>query len=330
MTAAPTRLLLHIGAEKTGSTAIQQFLRINSAALSLQGCHVPPVFRSENAFEIAATLWRPDQSTRLLDWAGVVPGQLADFTADMLARLADDARSGGTRIISTEFLLLHGRSPDEVSQLSQSLDTAYADTRVVTFLRRPEDLLASLYSTMIVSGRTTPLTPEERSGVALGRRFATIDYWRAAYQQRLLVRSFPRAEAGSREVILRLFSGSGIDLEGMDYPSLTNRRLSPRALEALRRINCHPGRVSLPRNEVLRRLKEATALEAGIDITPGERVAIASRWNDLMESVAVLMPPEDAEEFLVARTAPDGDWREPGEDAVADLLAECGLPYLPS
>lgn len=126
-------LVLHIGANKTGSSAIQEFLRLNAQALSERGIAVAPAD---------------------LMPGGPISGQHVPF----LEHLREDMPSGRKVVAERVFLLMRdlpaaGKlvvSAENLSNLNGTHElfadtvTRY-DTRVVLYIRRQDELLLSAW-----------------------------------------------------------------------------------------------------------------------------------------------------------------------------------------
>src|ERR1051326_4059217 len=136
------RLILHIGANKTGSSAIQEFLRVNVEALASSSVVVAPS-------DLMKT--------------GPVTGQHVPFLEHLR-----ETRTDGRKIVSERISLLMGEIPnnatlvisaENLSNLNGTNElfadvAAEHDVRVVCYVRRQDELLLSSWQQW--GSKTTP------------------------------------------------------------------------------------------------------------------------------------------------------------------------------
>lgn len=150
------RALIHVGLEKTGSTAIQAWLANNRSALLEAGILVPKSLGALNHTRLVA--------------ACLDDGVVDDIKAHLLARNALDEGElrarirtafdtelrrtiGWTQLVITSELIssrLHTSS--EISRLIDWLSPYVDDLHVVVFLRRQDDLAVSRFSSALRAG----------------------------------------------------------------------------------------------------------------------------------------------------------------------------------
>ncbi|MBV9571611.1 MAG: sulfotransferase domain-containing protein [Alphaproteobacteria bacterium] len=124
-------LVLHIGANKTGSSAIQEFLRLNADALPRFGLHVAPSDLQPGGAVTGQHVWFMEQ-------------QLADIPAgrrritNRIARLMADLKDEERLLISAENLA----NPTGAERMFVNTAKEY-DTRVILYIRRQDELLLS-------------------------------------------------------------------------------------------------------------------------------------------------------------------------------------------
>ncbi|MFN6998800.1 MAG: hypothetical protein ACK4ST_02040, partial [Elioraea tepidiphila] len=139
------RLFIHIGAPKTGSTAIQHFLADERAALLRHGILYPAAATIGKAHHAIGAAIFPGRAGRL----GGVPrdAALARALADVHAEI--ERHQPTTVILSTEYLW-GVLSPDRIRRLL----AAFPDWRVhvVAYLRRQDLLAQSLYIQAVKAG----------------------------------------------------------------------------------------------------------------------------------------------------------------------------------
>lgn len=156
------KCILHIGTEKTGSTAIQKWLHVNRHALLRSGYLYTESTGSTNnrALPVAAyDLSRRDEFTRRI---GLHSDELLrQFQTNVLRHLAEEIRGAreenGISVVLFSSEHIHSRlvTDTEVARLKHVLgNLGFDDFRVIVYLRNPVDAAASLYSTAIRYGRT--------------------------------------------------------------------------------------------------------------------------------------------------------------------------------
>lgn len=124
-------LILHIGANKTGSSAIQEFLRLNADALAADGLHVAPADLQPDGEVTGQHVWFMEQ-------------QLADLPAarrrvtNRIGRLMADIPDESSLLISAENLA----NPTGAERMFVNAAKEY-DTRVIVYIRRQDELLLS-------------------------------------------------------------------------------------------------------------------------------------------------------------------------------------------
>lgn len=188
------RIVLHIGAEKTGTTAIQGFCAANAAALAKRGVLYPDGFgyRKHTALTAVAS-GAADLRLR----AGADP-HAADpdrFAADIATRLRATVAAARPEhlLLSSEHMSARLGSPGPIAALRALLLEISRDIHVVVYLRRQDSLLLSLYSTSVKAGRTGSLAQ-----VADGAWWLDFDrllsLWEAAFgRDRVAVGRYPPA-----------------------------------------------------------------------------------------------------------------------------------------
>jgi hypothetical protein len=163
-------IVLHIGSEKTGSTAIQSFLASNRVALLAQGIVVPKCL-GRNHYKLPIAAKEQTHS------CGEDKHASAEDLKVVLEEEVDRCVSrGATRLIlSSE--LIHSRlnAEDEIANLIKLLPPSQKIT-VIWYVRRQDRAALSLYSTWLKSGHFGPFLYPDLYNKSLPYRF---DYWRA-------------------------------------------------------------------------------------------------------------------------------------------------------
>jgi hypothetical protein len=145
------RVVLHIGVEKTGTSSIQAHLHRHARKLQVHGVLYPARLGFRNQVHLVTALTPFDASEDLRSWAGIRgEAEHAAFRDRVLASLgAQVARSRPScLLLSTEhFSSRCGEA--SVERLRGFLSDLADEVRVVVYLRRQDDAIASLYSTYL-------------------------------------------------------------------------------------------------------------------------------------------------------------------------------------
>jgi hypothetical protein len=185
MTSRP-KLFIHIGTNKTGTSAIQQFLSGHRKELAKQGLLYPKTGCSGGAhYEISRTLG--------FDY-GVKPAPLAERTA-LLGRLRAEVEASQCEkwVISSENFVL----PKDV-QLVHELFSDF-DCRIVVYFRRHDHWWFSAYNQAVKMVIHPPwgrgfqgfLNFNRRRNPKFGNYRALLDRWEAAFgRENIIVRPF--------------------------------------------------------------------------------------------------------------------------------------------
>ncbi len=153
-------VIIHIGTEKTGTTSIQHFFHENREYLLSMGIYYPttPMTTNGNHRRLATYCLPKQANDELLEG-------LADDEKDAwrenfkrefskeLQKVADSDTSYKV-VLSSEHLCVRLQNPRVISNLKDLL-TPYCKTmEVVVYLRRQDQLAASLYTTRLLAGDT--------------------------------------------------------------------------------------------------------------------------------------------------------------------------------
>lgn len=141
-----TRLVLHIGTEKTGSTLIQDYLAANQRELAANGWIVPDFVPTANKTVFAAA-FATDQLAKKYQFTAFATeedraAQRERLGAEISSRIADDQ----TWVISSENFSPIMRTEEAVSKVRDYFSQWFDDIHVVVFLRRQDYCLVSVFS----------------------------------------------------------------------------------------------------------------------------------------------------------------------------------------
>lgn len=244
MSVRDSKLVLHVGRSKTGTTAFQQFLSSGRLELVGKGLNVPDFLRASNHYEFAVAYAKNPGAVAeplLIESAA----QRTALKKELRAKIRANVRPGQIWMISSEHLGTRMRTPNEVHNLLEDLRDTFDEIVVVAHLRRPDYLLPSLYSESLKAGRTAALDAAFVTGHRRAfNQQAFRELWTTEVAPLVLV---PYVERFKREHILYLEqwariigSLTGIDIRSMITPTSlakTNSALSAPAAEYLRQVN---------------------------------------------------------------------------------------------
>jgi hypothetical protein len=151
-----SRVVLHIGLQKTGSTSLQYWMRDHEALLAEHNVRFPRGWlRLNNHFELGLAFTRADRMTgprtRADEWRSLV------WRDQVLTQVLDDLslHQDETTVLSNESLSLL-RYDEEVAALRNFVGEAH----VVMYLRNPMSFLASLEAQYLKNGLSLSDDPD--------------------------------------------------------------------------------------------------------------------------------------------------------------------------
>ena len=155
-------LVLHIGTEKTGTTAIQEFLYLNTNRYADKGVIIPNCIGNKNHYLFTCCFYsnqRHDDLTRMLGMNNIK--ERIRKKGIILNRLMEQVSNATAKkfIISSEHL--HSRlSQDlEVESLFNFVSSLFATVDVVVYVRNPLETALSAWSTAVKYGSTFASLP---------------------------------------------------------------------------------------------------------------------------------------------------------------------------
>jgi hypothetical protein len=171
------KAIIHIGAEKTGTTSIQAFCSANRVLLAKQGIVYPACLGSANHMALAAYALDDDKIDDVRLSRGVTSsGEIACFRKRLMGSLRNEIHGAGdvtTLLMSNEHLQSRLVDQDEVERLRSLIDAFADDIRIVVYLRRQDRVAVSHFSTRLKAGDQTigPIFPDPGAGGALPAYF---------------------------------------------------------------------------------------------------------------------------------------------------------------
>jgi len=297
--AHPVDLVLHIGSGKTGTTSIQTFLHKNRDRLAELGFLYPRSPGKVRHTRVSLSVLPDDVVDRAPAWHRQGFTSAAAFRQTFHRKLgAEIAEAGLPRVILSDEALFGAR--DEARErLRQLTDRIARSVRLVVYLRRQDDHLASRYQQRVKVGETLRL--EERVRVldlsGLYDYRARLGKWQQDMDPTsFVVRPFERSRFtdGSLHQDFLEAAGVGARADELEPVIQLNESLDAEAVEFLRILNLyrveHEGaRVGLIDNrELVLRLRAASAADPGptLTLSPTMLDEFMARWEESNRAVA--------------------------------------------
>jgi len=237
------RIFLHIGLEKTGTSSIQRFFRLNREALKKQSILYSLAAGNENHMALAAAA----QDERKADDLRLIyeldsPLKIREFRVRLSENLSAEVAQSrcSTLVLSGEHCSSRLTSPQEVETLIQFLSAVSGDITVIVYLRRQDEFLCSTYSTDVKSGHTGAMRvpgPELRKN-----RYdydLLLDRWCSAVgRERLICKIYEPDRFANSDVVADFAQTIRLPFVGnYQRPRRINESLDISTLEFLRLFN---------------------------------------------------------------------------------------------
>lgn len=231
-----SRLILHIGLEKTGSTSFQAYCTQNRARLAASGVVYPAhpaCFLKLNHAPLAASYFSAAEAE-----AQMIAGRSAD-RAEAIAALKAESAGAALTLISAEHLSSRF-DPGRIAALA--VDLADFEVSVAVVVRHPVARARAAYATTVASGRALTLDAFVEELLAPGNAYllsrATIEAWSQVFGRgRMIVVGYREGQDIVPALLGRLVPGAETDAGGLRH------NVSPPAaeIERQRRANAAGG-----------------------------------------------------------------------------------------
>jgi len=240
------KAIVHIGAPKTGSSTIQEFLFLNTEALAARGFRFQrnvPGRGSQYEYPLAALATmgrllpgREEQtrysSTDLATHQGTGAAVLAEFAA---------SRAGWSEpvaLFSSEHIYPWIIAPEEIAALDLMFAAHFDEVRYILYIRSQDDMIVSEYSEALKRGsnlRLNGLIDQRRTTLIWEPRVRTWE--KAVGRARFDLRLFDPTFLADRDLLCDFALACGFTLDGLVTPPRANESLSAAAAECLRMMN---------------------------------------------------------------------------------------------
>ncbi len=204
-------LVLHIGAAKTGSTTIQEFLLRNVNNLSKEGIHLLQSPGGHNNRALAAMCIRRDRFVGFYRYNKIISLEskieFDDAVIESMTKELSDASKWAHTVISTSEDYYGGLLEiDEIEKLRDILQPYFSRIKVVLYIRNQVETLSSLYSTFLKNGDAVTLEDfvKERClpDSNVYNFFKGAEMWAEVFgRQNLCVRLFDRNEFDNGDLL---------------------------------------------------------------------------------------------------------------------------------
>lgn len=174
------RAILHIGAEKTGTTTLQTAFCRDAARLADLGVRYPDLGGASHAALVYAAADADTQVADLAPHIGLMPGESRDaFVRRLEERLAAEiaAHPGARFVFSTEHAQSRLVSAASLQQLHALLARYFDTVDVAVYLRRWDRMAMSFHATAMRNGPAPPFSFARFAGSTLLDYPQLLDRW---------------------------------------------------------------------------------------------------------------------------------------------------------
>ena len=243
--------IVHIGAEKTGTTSIQKYLGRHAEALLGRGYWYPRSMAEPGTFV----------HTRLSE---LVRGDVSELANAFEQEFRRAAKAGAhTAVLSSEFLHSTVRKPLAVKRIREFLKPFFGAIRVVYYARRQDYMLASMHSTAVRGGFSASASALSVYPVKRHYYFdhaAVCDLWAEVFgRQNMICRIYERDRLANRDIVDDFAAAIGLELDSRHAKVSANESLSFETMNVLLLLNASRHKD----NAVLRRKLIATGQKRG-------------------------------------------------------------------
>jgi len=235
-----TKVVLHIGTEKTGTTSIQHFMSQNRTALLAKGVLYPNLGPRKDAhFDLVNSVHPLDNGGRHMEFLGPVT-QPIDFLWNKLAECINE-HSDKTIVLSAEHFSSRLRE-NALKYISDFFQKLGITPEIIIYLRPQADYIESSYSTEIKAGspKVFKKVMEQYQSQALRYDYEQlIDLW-ASYFNKDSIKIIPYEKSSiGDDIRLNFLSAIGVrELSGLDLAKAKlNEKWSNPMLEFARLAN---------------------------------------------------------------------------------------------
>lgn len=241
------KALIHIGMPKTGSSSIQEFLKINREGLAARGVLYAPNNPDHGSqFELAVAgrtlsdnIIPEDTPRKILGLPGMEEQRryLAAYEAFLDAQIAE-APDAWLFVASSEHIQPWLNRVNQIRALDRFLRSRFSSVRYVVYLREQADLLVSAWSERIRRGEVLDLDTHVEQRLAAVNYDAMVALWEKAIgTDRLDVRLLRSDWMEGGDLITDFCAAMGVERAGLAEPRRMNNALSAETARLRLRLN---------------------------------------------------------------------------------------------
>lgn len=240
------KCLIHIGTEKTGTTAIQAFLYENRTKLRHHGIYITDSFGIPNNRYIPAYFCQQEDDFNLI-YGLKTQNDKDNFFQDFDANFEEEMEAANgchTLLLSSEHFHSRLRTRKEIKNLKKFLKKHFKDIQILCYFREQSDMIISQYSTGL-KGR------ESRDFASFAEEFGPETYhfnflkiaenWSSVFGvNNCVFRIYDSSILKSNDIRIDFLDAVGIDLKNSTFTfrkTGLNSSLSPMQSAAFRAIN---------------------------------------------------------------------------------------------
>ena len=287
--------MLHIGSGKTGTSSVQEFLGVNRSGLAAAGWLVPRSPGARRHTRLGLALKSDDELLRTPSWYRQSTDDPGQFRRRFRRRLLREVTESGLDRVVMSDEALYGASRAELVRLRRLAASIATRVRVVVYLRRQDEHLASRYQQVVKVGEVARL-----ADWAAQDRSKTYDYrarlagWEETVRpDTLVVRRFERGRFVGGSLVADFLDACGIEVDpgSLSPTEDRNESLDAEATEFLRLLNLHRLEdegvelVRIDHRDVVDRIAP-TCSGPTLTLPTEALAAFMSRWEESNRAVA--------------------------------------------
>lgn len=240
-------VILHIGTEKTGTTALQSFFTSNRHRIRKAGFAYLESLGLPSNRKLASYCFNEDRHDDYHVACGIVSSEKRkkwgkQFLADLDNEIKSLDKNIHTVVISNEQFHSRLEHIEEIERVKDILLGYFDSVQVCVYLRRQDKVACSLYSTALKCGHSmNNILPGVSSEDHYYNYRVFLNKWSHVFgEEKLRVRIFERSELIDNDLIIDFLKSNDLQLGNLDQylqPGRENESLLPEAQEFLRIYN---------------------------------------------------------------------------------------------
>jgi hypothetical protein len=241
------KAILHIGAQKTGTTTLQHFLAKNRKVLQERSVFFPSITLGNDQGHADLTVMATPVQYIEKAWFAPLLKENGFTVADhgqVWERYRNEIETNCNHdslvVFSSETLCLLYEQQIEV--IRECMNSLFDDVTVVLYLRRQPEWLISLYTTDVI---TTPSPDKTSFDSCVSNASHFLDYrkvvekWSIFGKEKVNIRVFDKQALHDNDLYSDFASAVGFDLTGLERVKNTNESIGSAETEFLRLIRTH-------------------------------------------------------------------------------------------